>query len=157
MPRKQRVLNVRGNYKVATDWMRSRQVYTKQDLISFYMYELGKDEKAAKGSAIVLLSPRLKSKHGDPRGSMSNPWGHIAYNEMLVRRVDPKTGIKEKQRYCFRFRDVPLEKKRHSYYQRKSDQEKEMTADNTVTGKSGKVSKASVTVKTAKGKSKVKA
>ena len=121
---RKRPLKVRGNYRLATDWMRQTQIYTKQDIIAFYMEELGKDYKAACGSAIVLLSPRLESKHGDPRGSASNPWGHLAYNEKLKRRADKTTGKNEKQRYRFRFRDVPLDKKRHTYYRLKSQQEK---------------------------------
>ena len=117
-------INIKGNYKIATDWMRNKQIYTKQNIIDFYMDKLSKDYKAACGSAIILLSPRIASKHGDLRGSTSNPWGHIAYNEKLERRFDPNTGKKEKQRYRFRFRDVPLDKKCHTYYQRKSEQEK---------------------------------
>jgi len=124
-----RKLKVRGNYEVATTWMRKKQIYTKSDIIDFYMEELGKDYKAACGSAIILLSPRDKSKHGDLRGSASNPWGHIAYNEKIERKVDPSTGKLEKQRYRFKFRDVVLDKKRHTYYKRKKlEQEKEVTA-----------------------------
>lgn len=117
-------LKVRGNYKVVTDWMRKTQIYTKQDVIDFYINHLGKDYKAACGSAIIMLSPRLESKHGDSRGSASNPWGHLAYNEKLPRRKDPETGVKEKQRYRFRYRETPLEKKHHTYYQRRIVQEK---------------------------------
>lgn len=123
-----RQLKVRGNYQVVTNWMRKKQIYTKQDVIDFYIEKLGKDYKAASGSAIIMLSPRIESKHGDLRGSASNPWGHVAYNEKLPRRHDKATDKKEKQRYRFRFREVDLDKKRHSYYRRKSDQEKVSTA-----------------------------
>ena len=131
MKRKDIKLKARGNYRLATEWMRKKRVYTKQDLVEFYMYTLGKDYRAASGSAIVLLSPRLVSNNGDPRGSASNPWGHVAYNEKIEKRVCPVTGKNEKQRYMFRFRDVPLEKKHHTYYRRKLEQEKEMTAIRT--------------------------
>jgi hypothetical protein len=119
-----RQIKARGNYRVVTDWMRKKKVHTKQDVIDFYIEELGKDYKAASASAIIMLSPRLTSKHGDARGSASNPWGHLAYNEKLPRKADA-TGKKEKQRYRFRFRDVPMEKKRHTYYKRKLVQERE--------------------------------
>jgi hypothetical protein len=125
---RKRQIRVRGNYQVVTNWMRKKQVYTKQDVIGFYMEELGKDYKAACGSAIIMLSPRLESKNGDCRGSASNPWGHLAYNEKLTRRIDSDTNKKEKQRYRFKFREVSLDKKRHTYYRRKTDQEKESTA-----------------------------
>jgi len=125
---KKRQLKVRGNYQIVTNWMRKKQIYTKQDVIDFYMNELGKDYKAACGSAIIMLSPRLESKHGDSRGSASNPWGHLAYNEKLTRRLDPELNKLEKQRYRFRFREVPLDKKRHTYYKcKKTAQEKEST------------------------------
>ena len=121
-------LKVRGNYKLVTDWMRTKQIYTKQDVIDFYMEVVGKDYKAACGSAIIMLSPRLVSKHGDLRGSASNPWGHIAYNEKLPRRcINTITGQFEKQRYKFSFRDTILDKKRHTYYRRKTEQEKTST------------------------------
>jgi len=121
---KKKHIRVRGNYQIVTDWMRKKQIYTKQDVINFYLEDLGKDLKASKGSAIVMLSPRLDSKHGDCRGSASNPWGHLAYNDKLPRRFDEMNGKKEKQRYRFRFRDVPLDKKRHTYYRLKTEQEK---------------------------------
>ena len=122
------LIKARGNYKVVTDWMRKNITYTKQDLIDFYMDELGKDYKAAFASAIIMLSPRRKSKHGDPRGSASNPWGHIAYNEKLPRKFNPETGKKESQTYRFRFRNLPMENRRHDYYRKKKlEQEKEST------------------------------
>ena len=128
-------IKIRGNYKVVTNWMRKTQCYPKQDVIDFYIRELGKDTKAATASAIIMLSPRADSKHGDPRGSASNPWGHLAYNEKLPRKIDPDTDKLEKQRYRFRFRDVPMEKKRHTYYRRKTDQEKEPAGVEQVTAK----------------------
>lgn len=139
-------LKVRGNYKIATDWMRRKQIYTKQEVIDFYIEKLGKDYKAACGSAIIMLSPRIESKHGDLRGSASNPWGHVAYNEKLPRRLDPNTGKLEKQRYKFRFRDVILDKKRHTYYRRRSEQEKESIDVQTATAKTVKTAKDAVRV-----------
>jgi hypothetical protein len=132
------LIKARGNYKIVTDWMRKKQVYTKQELIDFYIEELGKDLKAAKASAIIMLSPRLESKHGDCRGSASNPWGHLAYNDKLPRKFDPETGKKEKQRYRFRFRDVPMEKKHHTYYRRKIKQEKEAMIEQTPVTETGR-------------------
>jgi len=126
-------LKIRGNYKLATEFMRRKENYTKTDIINFYMDQLGKDYKASCGSATILLSPRKVSKHGDPRGNASNPWGHLAYNEKIKRKEDPITGDKEEQRYMFQFRDIPLEKKHHTYYRRKLKQEKEITI---TTGKS---------------------
>lgn len=118
-------IQVRGNYKLATEFMKTKQVYTKQDIIEFYMRKLKLDYNAAKYSAIILLSPRKESRRGDCRGSTSNPWGHLAYNDKLPRKViDVVTGKKEKQRYRFRYRDVALEPRLYPYQVRKVEQEK---------------------------------
>jgi len=99
-----------SNYGKALYYMREVKTYTKQMLIDFYIKELGKTEKEALSSVNVLLSPRITSKIGDCRGNVNNKWGHLAYNKKLERRIDPKTGEKEKQRYMLMERDKPLEK-----------------------------------------------
>jgi len=97
---------VRGAYKEATDWMRKKQIYTKSELLA-KLVEMGKTDTAAQATAVVLLSPRLESKRGDCRGNMSNPWGHLAYNDKITRKeVD---GKKEEQRFRFRLRATELE------------------------------------------------
>ena len=93
-------------YGQATAWMRKKQVYTKSELVAF-LQSIGKTERAAIETAVVLLSPRESSKRGDCRGNRSNPWGHIAYNDKLMRRQ--VNGKKEVQRFRFRFRKNALE------------------------------------------------
>ena len=120
-------IQVRGNYKLATEYMKEN-IYTKQDLINFYMNKLGMDYTASLYSAIILLSPRLQSLRGDCRGSTSNPWGHLAYNKKLKRvRVFNKQTQRielEKQRYAFRYRDIALEPRMYPYQVRKIEQER---------------------------------
>ena len=92
------------HYKAVTEYMRKKQVYTKTDLIEYLKKELGKSHAAATATAVVMLSPRLTSNRGDCRGNVSNPWGHIAYNEALPRKVDKETGKNEEKKFRFRFR-----------------------------------------------------
>lgn len=96
----------KGMYGEATAWMRKKQIYTKAELIEFLISK-GLTESAAGHTAVVLLSPREESKRGDCRGNMSNPWGHIAYNEKLPRRE--KDGVKEDLRFRFRLRKEVME------------------------------------------------
>ncbi len=90
----------------ATAWMRTRQIFTKKELVEF-LKGLGKSDAAALATAVVLLSPRLESKRGDCRGNPSCGYGHQAYMEKLTRRI--VDGKKEKQRFRFRLRATPLE------------------------------------------------
>lgn len=101
-------LDVRSqsDYGKATEFMRKTQVYTRSMLMDFFK-GLGKSEAAARGSMEIMLSPRLTSK-GDCRGNISNPWGHLAYNEKLARQINSETGEKSEQKFRFRFRDLPL-------------------------------------------------
>ena len=120
-------LDVRSesNYGKATDFMRKKQIYTKTDLVNFFK-GLGKDDKAAMASAVVMLSPRKESTRGDCRGNMSNPWGHVAYNDKLGRKIDKETGKKEEQKFRFRFRDVEMP--RLTRKSEKTEQEKDAPA-----------------------------
>jgi hypothetical protein len=72
--------------------------------------------KATGWMTVVLLSPRESSTrpNSDPlgRGNVSNPWGHLAYNEKLQRRQ--VGGKKEVQRFRFRLRKEALEPRKRS-------------------------------------------
>jgi hypothetical protein len=100
------VVRKESAYGKATEWMRKNQIYTKRQLVEFFK-SIGKTERAAIESAVVMLSPRESSSRGDCRGNMSNPWGHLAYNDKLIRRE--VGGRKEIQRFRFRFRKNALE------------------------------------------------
>ncbi|MEN6378376.1 MAG: hypothetical protein ABFD15_02190 [Methanofastidiosum sp.] len=94
-----------------TDWMRHQRSYNRAELIAFGM-TLGLTKLRAGYHATSLLSPRLIATHqkdSDNRGSVSNAWGHIAYNHKLVRKP-LEVGKKklEKQRFCFRYRKEAL-------------------------------------------------
>lgn len=94
----------------ATNFMRKKQIYTRQDVVNFIMTECGKKESAAKASALILLSPRLQCnrKGADCRGIVLNPWGHVAYNEKL-------NHVKgQPMRFRFRLRKEAMEPIRHS-------------------------------------------
>jgi len=84
-----------------TAWMRKVQIYTKPQIIQQFI-ALGKDEKKATYLAQMLLTPRLVSKHGNPEGSINNPWRLVAYNEPLAREAG------KEWRFRFRFRTHPL-------------------------------------------------
>ena len=107
-------------YGKATEFMRQKQIYTKTDLVNFFK-GLGRTDEAAVASAVVMLSPRKESNRGDCRGNMSNPWGHIAYNDKLQRKD------KEEQKFRFRFRDEVLE--RLTRKTAKTEQEKEVAVE----------------------------
>jgi hypothetical protein len=109
-------IDARGTYGKATEWMRKKRVYTRQEIITYLNEECGKslDRGAAtispaEATATILLTPRLSSDRGDIRGNVNNPWGHLAYNENLPRKINGMTGKKEPQRFRFRFRDDALE------------------------------------------------
>lgn len=91
-------------YGKVTAFMRKSQVYTKTDLVN-YLKRLGKKESAAVATAVVMLSPRLEAKRkgADCRGNMSNPWGHLAYNEKLAKVKG------QEQKFRFRMRKAALE------------------------------------------------
>jgi len=93
-------------YGKATEWMRNQNSYNKRELIE-YIRTLGNTKARATFCAITLLSPRLTSKIGDCRGMISNPWGHMAYNEKLKRRM-MDNGKFEKQRFRLRWRKEEL-------------------------------------------------
>ena len=99
-------MKLRGDYAKVTAWMKKKQIYTRSEVIAF-LKSIGKSEGGASATATVMLSPRLASTRGDCRGNMSNPWGHIAYNDKFARKV--KDGVKEEQRFRFRFRKDALE------------------------------------------------
>ena len=101
-----KIVTAASAYGKATGWMRKKQIYTKGELVAF-LQSIGKTERAAVETAVVLLSPRESSKRGDCRGNISNPWGHMAYNEKLARRQ--VNGKKEAQRFRFRLRKEALE------------------------------------------------
>ena len=96
---------LKGDYAKATAWMKSKQVYTRKELIA-YLLTLGKEPMACEYTATILLSPRKRSKRGDCRGNVNNPWGHLAYNAKMERKLH--FGIKEDQRFKLRYRDEPL-------------------------------------------------
>lgn len=99
-------MKLRGDYAKITAWMKKKQIYTRSEVIAF-LKSIGKSEGGASATATVMLSPRLSSTRGDCRGNMSNPWGHLAYNDKFARKT--KDGVKEEQKFRFRYRKVALE------------------------------------------------
>ena len=100
---------LKGDCKKTTAWMKRKQVYTRKELIT-HLRSLGKEPDACEYAATIMLSPRKKSKLGDCRGNVSNPWGHLAYNAKMERKL--YFGIKEDQRFKFRYRDFALPPRR---------------------------------------------
>ena len=98
----------KGMYGKVTEFMLKKKVYTKPDILGF-LKKQGLKEGAAEATATVMLSPRLESTRGDCRGNISNPWGHLAYNEPLKVVVNKKTGKREAQRYRLRRREKAME------------------------------------------------
>jgi len=97
-----------SNYGKVTAWMRKARVYTRAQVFEQFT-NLGLKEDAADASTTVLLSPRLTARDGcDPRGNMSCPWGHVAYNEKLARVADSE------QQFRFRMRKVAMEARKRT-------------------------------------------
>ena len=132
-----KVVSEGSAYGKATAWMRKNQIYTKAGLVEF-LKSIGKTERAAVETAVVLLSPRESSKRGDCRGNMSNPFGHLAYNEKLARRQ--VCGRKEVQRFRFRLRKNALEPRKRE--------------DNSVASKKVATKSAAKVTKSSKSKAK---
>lgn len=109
------VVRPESDYGKGTAWMRekasNKASYTKEQMIGF-LKSIGKNDRAALETAVVLLSPREKSTIGDCRGNKSNPWGHLAYNQKIARRVI--NGRKEVQRFRFCLRIVELEPRKRN-------------------------------------------
>ena len=136
----------KGDYGEVTAYMVNKETYTKPELIKFLKKKCKKDHVAAVHTAVVMLSPRKSSNRGDPRGNTSNPWGHLAYNEKLPRRINKVTGKKEEQEFSLRERKVALEPRK-----RVSNPKVEAQKVATKTGKTER------TEKTERTKTKVKA
>lgn len=105
-----------SDYGKAVAWMRQKKIYTHAELINFLKPLKKGNIKRATAAAGVLLSAREKSNRNgcDPlgRGNYSNSWGHVAYNEKMIRRQ--VGGLKEAQRYRFCIRDVILKSRKRS-------------------------------------------
>jgi len=84
---------------------------------------------------------------------MSNPWGHIAYNDKFARKS--KDGVKEEQKFRFRYRKDALEANtRYNKVSEKVEAEK-VEAKAKAPAKSKAKAKAKKTTK-AKAKAKAK-
>ena len=94
---KKRTLPGKGNYGVVSAYMQKQKIYTKSQIVGQFV-KLDLSETACLASAVVLLSPRETSNRGDCRGNMSNPWGHLAYNEKLHK----EDGVEQKFRFRWR-------------------------------------------------------
>jgi len=104
---------MRGDYAKFSEYMRSKRIFTISELIGFGK-SIGKTPETALYTIRVLCSPRLTARIGcDPRGSVSCPWGHLAYVDKLNRRVI--NGVKEEQRFQFRWREIPLEPRERTF------------------------------------------
>jgi hypothetical protein len=118
-----------SNYGKATAFMRKNQIYTKTMLVEFFQTLTNKDGEllgmgASLASTGVMLSPRLTSS-GDCRGNPANSWGHLAYNEVIARKIDKETGKKSEQKFRFRHRAEAMDKRyRKDQIKAKSTQEK---------------------------------
>ena len=90
------------------DYIKTKQVVTKEECRKFVLDTLLKGEKAAQATSESLLSPRLSSRRGDCRGRVSAQ-GHIYYMEKLKRPII--MGIREPQSFRLRWRETPLPRK----------------------------------------------
>jgi stress response protein YsnF len=100
---------LKGDYAKVTAWMKRKQTYTRKEMVA-YLLTLGKEPDACEYTATIMLSPRKRSGRGDCRGNVSNPWGHLAYNSKLERKLI--FGIKEEQKFKLRYRDEALPPRR---------------------------------------------
>jgi hypothetical protein len=86
-------------------YMKQKQVYTRDELMTFTQEKLGKTKAQASAAVTILLSPRKTSKRGDCRGNLACR-GEIHYNEKLAREV--KGGVKGPKKFRLRWRDPVL-------------------------------------------------
>jgi len=106
-----------SDYGKAVAWMIQKKIYTYGELLSFVKsIKKGKKTSASVAAVGVLLSPRENSDRNgcdsQGRGSYSNSWGHVAYNEKMERRW--VGGKREVQRYRFCIRTKPLKSRKRS-------------------------------------------
>ena len=88
------------------DYIREKQVVTKQECRDWLMKQFEVGETSANATVTTLFSPRKSSKRGDMRGNR-NSNGEYYYMEKLGRKVH--YGVKDPQKFCLRWRDQPLE------------------------------------------------
>lgn len=94
----------RGNYGRIFGYWKTKQVVTEREMNEFAVKELGMEEKAAKASVTVIMSPRKSNEEcrGDCRGNMSAK-GHLYYGDILKHEKG------EEKRFRLRYRETPLE------------------------------------------------
>jgi len=108
-----------------------KQIVTLKEMIAFGI-SIGKSADRAYWDARTILSPRLKSKRGDCRGSV-NTYGHLYYAEKLGRQV--RAGVRDPQKFRLRWREVAL-KSRREEVKAAVEQEKVARAAKRVAAKS---------------------
>lgn len=87
-------------------YMLQEKVFSRADATEYAILTMGLKLRAAQAITTTLMSPRLESNRGDPRGNLS-AMGHLYYLEKLPREM--RDGRKEEQKYRIEWREPPLE------------------------------------------------
>lgn len=96
----------RGLFHDVFGFMKTKQVFTRAELMEYTENVLGKTKAEASAVVTILLSPRLTSTRGDCRGNVAAQ-GHLYYVEKMGRKV--VRGTKEPQKFRLRYRVKELE------------------------------------------------
>ena len=96
----------RGLFHDVFGFMKTKQVFTRAELMEYTQNVLGKTKAEASAVVTILLSPRLTSNRGDCRGNVAAQ-GHLYYVEKMGRKVI--RGIREPQKFRLRYRVKVLE------------------------------------------------
>ena len=78
---------------------------TRSEITEYAILTMGLSLRAAQSITTTLMSPRLESNRGDPRGN-SSAMGHVYYLDKLPREM--KDGKREEQKYRVQFREEEL-------------------------------------------------
>lgn len=94
-----------GNSQDLFAHLQRKQVVTKAEMVKYAMDFIGLSKVAAKAVVTTIMSPRFRSKRGDPRGNMSSR-GDLYYMQKLPRPV--RFGVREPQKFRLKWRDITL-------------------------------------------------
>jgi len=92
-----------GNYRKTFGFIMTKRIVTRAEVLAYTKETFGVEKPA---DVTVILSPRLTSKIGDPRGNISS-CGHEYYMQKLNRATH--AGIRDPQKFQLRWRVTALE------------------------------------------------
>ena len=86
-------------------YLMQKDKVSRAEITEYAILTMGLSLRAAQSITTTLMSPRLESNRGDPRGNLS-AMGHVYYLDKLPREIID--GKREEQKYRVQFREEEL-------------------------------------------------